>query len=702
MIKNLVILESPSKAKTIKKILGANYKIEACVGHVRDLPKSQLGVDVESDFEPKYITIRGKGDILANLRKLAKTAKKIYLATDPDREGEAISWHLMHALKLDEKTTERITFNEITKNAVKKSLKEARPIDMNLVDAQQARRVLDRVVGYRISPLLWKKVRKGLSAGRVQSVVLKLICEREEEIELFTPEEYWTLEAKLAKNGLVARYNASDNDKFELKTEADVQAVLKKVSKGDFTVREIKQGTRTRKPPAPFTTSTLQQEASRLFGYAPSRTMRIAQQLYEGVDVAGEGAVGLVTYIRTDSPRISDDAYADAVSHITEKYGKDYLPATRPQYKTRGRTQDAHEAIRPTSATRTPDSLKSSLSGEQYKLYKLVWERFIGSQMVAAVYDTLSVKLEAGDKKRPVIWRASGSLLTFNGYLAVYSKNEDAEKDVKIPPLKEGETIKLTEFLPSQHFTQPPPRFSEGSMVRTMEDLGIGRPGTYAQVMTTLLYRGYVTKENKVLYPTELGEIVNEIMTDYFEDIVDTEFTARMEDDLDRVELGEMEWKNILRFFYPSFTAKINAAEEQIGEIEVKDEVTDIPCENCGRFMVIKFGRFGKFLACPGFPDCRNAKPILEEAGVACPLCNGKVVIKKSKKGRTYYGCDAYPDCDFISWSLPTGESCPACKDGYLMIKGRKKRVVACSNAGSRGDSGFSCTFTKDAPEGEE
>ncbi|MCL2498982.1 MAG: type I DNA topoisomerase [Defluviitaleaceae bacterium] len=687
MIKNLVILESPSKAKTIKKILGPNYKIEACVGHVRDLPKSQLGVDVESDFEPKYITIRGKGDILANLRKLAKSAKKIYLATDPDREGEAISWHLMHALKLDEKNTERITFNEITKNAVKKSLKEARAIDMDLVDAQQARRVLDRVVGYRISPLLWKKVRKGLSAGRVQSVVLKLICEREEEIELFVPEEYWTLEAKMAKGSFIARYNASDNDKFELKTEADVQTILKKTGKHDFTVREVKQGTRTRKPPAPFTTSTLQQEASRLFSYAPSRTMRIAQQLYEGVDVAGEGAVGLVTYIRTDSPRISDDAYTDATDYIESKYGKTYLPSARPEYKSRGRTQDAHEAIRPTGAERTPDALKASLSGEQYKLYKLIWERFIGSQMAAAVYDTLTVKLEANK----TVWRASGSLLKFDGYLAVYSKNEDAEKDVKIPPLKEGETVKVTDFLPAQHFTQPSPRYSEGSMVRTMEDLGIGRPGTFAQTIMTLLARGYVIKENKALYPTELGEIVNEIMTDYFEDIVDTEFTARMEDDLDRVELGELGWKDILRFFYPSFAQKISAAEEQIGEIEVKDEETDTPCENCGRMMVIKFGRFGKFLACPGFPDCRNAKPILEEAGVACPLCDGKVVIKKSKKGRIYYGCDAYPDCEFISWNLPTGEKCPEC-GGYLMIKGRKKRVVACN----------ACKFTKDAPETED
>ena len=684
MIKNLVILESPSKAKTIKKILGPNYKIEACVGHIRDLPKSQLGVDLEHDYEPKYITIRGKGDILANLRKLAKSAKKIYLATDPDREGEAISWHLMHALKLDEKNTERITFNEITGNAVKKSLKEARPIDMDLVDAQQARRVLDRVVGYRISPLLWKKVRKGLSAGRVQSVVLKLICEREDEIELFDPVEYWTLEAKMAKGSFIARYNAADNDKFELKTEADVQEIIKRAGENDFTVKEVKQGTRTRKPPAPFTTSTLQQEASRLFSYAPSRTMRIAQQLYEGIDVAGEGAVGLVTYIRTDSPRISDDAYADATAYITEKHGEKYLPAARPEYKARGRAQEAHEAIRPTGASRTPESLKNSLTGEQFKLYKLIWERFIGSQMIAATYDTLSVKLTAGDTH----WRAGGSLLAFDGYLAVYSKNEDAEKDIKIPALTVGDTVKVAEMLPAQHFTQPPPRYSESSMVRTMEDLGIGRPGTFAQTMTTLLHRGYVTKESKVLFPTELGEIVNEIMTDYFSDIVDTEFTAHMEDELDRVELGEMEWKKIIRGFYPNLAEKIASAEEQIGEIEVKDEVTDIPCEHCQRLMVIKYGRFGKFLACPGFPECRNAKPLFEETGKPCPQCGGKVVIKKSKKGRVYYGCDNYPECEFISWNLPTGENCPECGQ-YLVIKGRKRRVIACS----------ACNFSKDAPE---
>ena len=689
MAKNLVILESPSKAKTIKKILGSNYKIEACVGHVRDLPKSQFGVDVDNDYEPKYITIRGKGDILATLRKEAKAAKKVYLATDPDREGEAISWHLLHALKLDEKDTERITFNEITKTAVKKALKEARPIDMNLVDAQQARRILDRIVGYRISPLLWKKVRKGTSAGRVQSVVLKLVCDREEEIEQFIPEEYWSLEVNLKckKGKLTARYTASDNGKKELKTESDAQAIIDSTQQVDFTVQDVKQSTRTKKPTAPFTTSTLQQEASKLFGYATSRTMRIAQQLYEGMDIAGEGTVGLISYIRTDSTRVSDDAYEDTKTLILDKYGQDYLPAERPVYKSKGRSQDAHEAIRPTSVERRPEAVKASLSTEQFKLYKLIWERFVGSQMTPAVYDTLSIKIQAAD----TVFRSSGSVLKFDGYLAVYSKNEDSETDIKIPLLTKGDKLTAASFEPGQHFTQPPPRFSEGSMVRTMEELGIGRPSTFAQTITTLMNRHYVTKENKVIYPTELGEIVNEIMSDYFQDIINADFTARMEDDLDRVEHGELEWKHIVRGFYPPLATQITNAEEQIGEIEVKDEETDIICEHCGRNMVIKFGRFGKFLACPGFPECRNAKPIFEDAGVACPLCQNKVVIKKSKKGRVYYGCEKSPECEFISWNLPTGENCPECGE-YLVEKGRKKKVIACS----------ACSYATEAPEKED
>jgi len=689
--KTLIILESPSKAKTVKKILGSNYNIEACVGHVRDLPKSSFGVDIENDYEPKYITIRGKGDILASLRKKVKTAKKVYLATDPDREGEAISWHLAHALKLDANNTERIVFNEITKTAVSKAIKEPRKIDMDLVDAQQARRVLDRMVGYRISPLLWKKVKKGLSAGRVQSVVLKLVCDREEEIDQFIPEEYWTLDIDLktsaAKGKLTARYSGN-NDIKELKSEDDITAVLEKIKGGTFVVADVKHGTRQKKPPAPFTTSTLQQEASKLFGFATSRTMRIAQQLYEGVDIKGEGTVGLVSYIRTDSPRISGEAYAEAKDLIISNYNDLYLPKERPEYKSKGRTQDAHEAIRPTSAARKPEEIKASLTPEQFKLYKLIWERFICSQMAPAVYDTLSIKIT----NNGVNFTASGSVLKFDGYLAVYSKNEDAEKDVTIPAVEPGDKLNVAETKPIQHFTQPPPRFSEGSMVRTMEELGIGRPGTFAQTITTLMYRGYVTKENKVLYPTELGEIVNEIMEEHFDSVIDVDFTARMENALDNVEHGEEEWKNIVREFYPSFEEKIKDAEEKIGDIEIKDEESDIDCELCGRRMVIKFGRFGKFLACPGFPECRNAKAIFEEAGVHCPLCEeGKVVIKKSKKGRKYFGCDKSPECEFISWNLPTGDKCPECGE-FLVEKGRKKRLIACS----------SCSYAIEAPDATE
>ena len=690
---NLVILESPAKAKTIRKILGKTYVIEACVGHVRDLPKSRFGVDVDNDYEPKYITIRGKGEILADLRKKAKKAEKIYLATDPDREGEAISWHLKHALKLDDKNTERITFNEITKNAVTKSIKEARAIDMNLVDAQQARRVLDRVVGYRISPLLWRKVKKGTSAGRVQSVVLKLVCDREEEIELFVPEEYWTLEVNLSgekKGKITARYNAGDNNKHELKTEDDVKALTKILNKAKYTVTEVKQGTRQKKPSAPFTTSTLQQEAGKLFGYATYRTMRIAQQLYEGVDIEGEGTIGLISYTRTDSARISDEAYSEAVEQIKEKFGDKYLPAERPVYKTRGRAQDAHEAIRPTNAARNPADVKDSLTGEQYKLYKLIWERFIASQMTPAIFDTLAVKITAVSGKKDVVLRTSGSVLKFDGYLAVYHKNEDKEKDVTIPTIEVGDVLKLNEVLPAQHFTQPPPHFSEGTLVRTMEELGIGRPSTFAQTITTLISRGYITKENRVLYTTDLGEIINEIMNDYFDNIVDADFTARMEHELDRVELGEVEWKDIVRDFYPPLDEKIQNAEEKIGHIEIKDEETDIDCEHCGRKLVIKLGRFGKFMACPGFPDCRNTKPFLEEVGVTCPKCDGQVVIRKSKKGRTYFGCNKYPDCDFISWSIPIEDKCPDCGE-HMVRKGRKKPVAACS----------SCRFSRELTEAE-
>jgi len=689
MAKNLVIVESPAKAKTLKKFLGSSYKIEASVGHVRDLPKSELGVNVDNDFEPKYITIRGKGEILQKLRKEVKSADKVYLATDPDREGEAISWHLMHALKLDGKNASRITFNEITKNAVKKSIKEARSIDMHLVDAQQARRILDRVVGYKISPLLWRKVKKGLSAGRVQSVALKMICDREEEISVFVPVEYWTLDVNLThgKKKFVAHYNANDNGKEELKCKEDVDAVLKKVKDATFTVKEVKRGTRTRKPPTPFTTSTMQQEASRLLNYATSKVMSVAQQLYEGVDIKGEGTVGLVTYIRTDSMRIADEAFETAKEYIIINHGEEYAVSEKPQYKSKGRSQDAHEAIRPTDVSRTPDKLQASLSKEQYRLYKLIWERFVASQMTPAIYDTLSIKISASKIKstksakagNEVIFRANGSVLRFDGYLTVYRKNEGVDNDINIPSLTEGDIIALLDFDPKQHFTQPPPRYSEASLVKTMEELGIGRPSTYAATIGNILYRNYVTKESKVFYPTELGEIINEIMENNFADIVNVGFTANMEESLDKVETGEVEWKDILRTFYPDFDAHIQEAEENIGTIEWQDEVTDTLCNQCGRNMVVKMGRYGRFLACPGFPDCRNTLPLYENAGVSCPICGAEIQLRKTKKGRQYYCCEKNPDCEFMSWERPSEKKCPRC-DKYMTVKGRKTKHAVCSD----------------------
>ncbi|MDR1558137.1 MAG: type I DNA topoisomerase [Clostridiales bacterium] len=688
MAKNLVIVESPAKAKTLKKFLGSAYKIEASVGHVRDLPKSELGINVENDFEPKYITIRGKGEVLSKLRKEVKNADKIYLATDPDREGEAISWHLMHALKLDNKRAMRITFNEITKTAVRKSIKEARDIDMNLVDAQQARRGLDRIVGYKISPLLWKKVKRGLSAGRVQSVALKMICDRDDEIENFTPEEYWTLEVTLGseKGQLIAKYNSGDNNKQELRTGEDADKVVNETAGVPWIVREVKNSSRVKKPSPPFTTSTLQQEASKILGYATSKTMMIAQQLYEGVDIKGAGTLGLVTYIRTDSVRVADEAYESAKNTILAMFGEPYAAAERPRYKTRGRAQDAHEAIRPSYVERLPDSLKDSLSKEQYKLYKLIWERFIASQMASAEYAVISVKIGAG----AYVFRASGSLLKFKGYLAVYDKGEgDKEADVKMPELTPDQALTLISPKPERHFTQPPPRYSEASLVKTMEELGIGRPSTYASTISNIVQRRYVIKENKVFYSTDLGEIVNSIMAQNFENIVDIEFTAKMEESLDRVEDGDLEWKEILRGFYKQLSEKITQAEERIGEIEVEDEETDIKCEHCGRNMVIKFGRFGKFLACPGFPECRNTKPFFEDAGVSCPVCGGRVQIKKTRKGRKYYGCEHNPECGFMTWNRPTGETCPEC-GGYLVEKGTKNRKIVCSNV--------QCGYTKELP----
>ena len=691
--KYLVIVESPAKAATIGKFLGNNYKIEASMGHVRDMPKSQMGIDFEHDFEPKYITIRGKGELLGKLRKDAKAADKVYLATDPDREGEAISWHLLHALNLgEEKPISRITFNEITKTAVKKSITEARDIDMDLVDAQQARRVLDRVVGYTISDLLWKKVKKGLSGGRVQSVALRLICDREGEIREFIPEEYWTLGAKLKDadgKGFEAKFYGKGETKTELANEAETNEVLDGLKSKDFAVTDVKTGSRQKKPVAPFTTSTMQQEASKHLNMATQKTMMIAQQLYEGVNVKGEGTVGLVSYIRTDSFRISDEAYEAAVAFIKETYGDAFVNPERIVYKSKGKTQDAHEAIRPTNVSRTPESIKDSLSKDQYRLYKLIWERFVASQMSPAVYDTLSVKLSAGD----YTFRASGSRLRFSGFLEAYSKGEEEDEKV-IPKLTQGDILQAEQLLPEQHFTQPPARYTDASLIKTLEEIGVGRPSTYAPTLTTIQARHYVTKEAKNLFPTELGEMVDEIMKTYFPDIVDIDFTANMEKRLDDVEMGKEEWKQIIRDFYPDFKKSVENAAEKLEKIEIKDEETDIVCEKCGRNMVIKYGRYGKFLACPGFPECQNAKPYFEEAGVNCPECGGKVLIKKTKRGRIYYGCEHNGDgCDFMSWNKPTGEKCPEC-GAFLEEKGRKNPKIVCSNE--------KCGYMKEKPAEEE
>jgi len=650
------------------------------MGHVRDLPKSELGIFVEDDFEPKYITIRGKGELLAKLRKEAKAAKMVYLATDPDREGEAISWHLIHALKVDPEKTARITFNEITETAVKESIKNARTLDMDLIDAQQARRTLDRVVGYKISPLLWKKVKKGLSAGRVQSVALKIICDREEEIENFTPEEYWSIEgvmANKARKQFEARYHGKSDKKVKLTSKTDTDKVLKDIAGADFIVKEAKKSQRTRKPQMSFTTSTLQQEAAKELNFAARKTMMIAQQLYEGVEVAGHGTLGLVTYIRTDSTRISDEAFTTGKAYILEHFGADYAVKTKPEPKTTRRTQDAHEAIRPSYVHITPEAAKASLSNDQFKLYRLIWRRFMASLMMPAVFDTVAAKISAGSH----IFNANGSVLKCEAYKKRYMSAEGKEEDTKaLPELIEGEVLKAVSITPNQHFTQPPPRYSEATLVKALEENGVGRPSTYAPTIATLTTRGYVSKEQKNLHPTELGDVVNTIMAENFEQIVDIDFTAKMEETLDAVELGEVAWKDILREFYYPFAKKVEEAEEAIAEIEIRDEETDVECENCGRFMVIKFGRYGRFLACPGFPDCRNAKPLFEDAGVDCPTCKkARVMIKKSKKGRIYYGCENNPECEFISWNKPTGNPCPKC--GLPLIeKGTKNKKICCTN----------------------
>ena len=692
MAKYLVIVESPAKVKTIKKFLGKNYEVVASNGHVRDLPKSQMGIDVEHDYEPKYITIRGKGDILAKLRKEVKKADKVYLATDPDREGEAISWHLSQALKLDGKNVRRISFNEITQNAVKASLKQPRDIDMNLVNAQQTRRILDRIVGYKISPLLWAKVKRGLSAGRVQSVALRIICDREDEINAFIPEEYWTLDAKLKADGerkpLTAKFHGDENGKLAITCREKADRIMDEIRGERFEVLEVKKGERVKKAPLPFTTSTLQQEASKTLNFPISKTMRIAQQLYEGVDVKGQGTVGLITYLRTDSVRISDEADADARAYIAQNYGEEFVATQTVTQKGGAKIQDAHEAIRPSDIARTPAVVKESLSRDQFRLYQLIWKRFAASRMASAIYETTNVKIGAGKYRFGV----AASKVSFEGFMSVYT-SEDDEKDtnnVLLKGIDEDTKLTLDTFDEKQHFTQPPAHYTEASLVKTLEELGIGRPSTYSPTITTLLGRRYIVKEAKNLYVTELGEVVNQIMKESFPSIVDEHFTANMESLLDSIGEGAVNWKTVVRNFYPDLEAAVEVAEKELQKVKIEDEVPDVVCDQCGRNMVVKYGPHGKFLACPGFPECRNTKPYLEKIGVPCPKCGKDVVLRKTKKGRKYFGCENNPECDFMSWSRPVAEKCPKC-GGYMVVKGNK---IACADAG--------CGYTRDRKADED
>lgn len=676
MAKYLVIVESPAKVKTIKKFLGNNYEVAASNGHVRDLPKSTLGIDVEHDYEPKYITIRGKGDILANLRKLVKKADKVYLATDPDREGEAISWHLANALKLEDKDINRISFNEITKNAVKASIKEPRKIDMNLVNAQQSRRMLDRMVGYKISPLLWAKIKRGLSAGRVQSVALRIICDREEEINAFIPEEYWTIDAILNIEGMkkpvTARLTSDSNGKVTIGSEEDVNRIMKDLEGCDFAVDDIKNSERVKKAPLPFTTSTLQQEAAKTLNFSTQKTMRIAQQLYEGVDIKGQGTVGIITYLRTDSTRVSEEADLAAREFIRDNYGETYYLAPDGKKNSGKKIQDAHEAIRPTNINSLPSEIKESLSRDQFRLYSLIWKRFVASRMANAVYETINVRLKAGDYR----FSMSASKVKFEGYMLVYMSDEDQKSDnITLGAVSEDSVIKLQEYDKKQHFTQPPAHFTEASLVKALEEQGIGRPSTYAPTIGTIIARHYVIKEQKNLFVTELGEAVNSVMKKSFPSIVDVSFTANMEMLLDKVEDGSVKWKTVIENFYPDLDEAVKKAEKDLESIKIEDEKTDIICENCGRNMVIKYGPHGKFLACPGFPECHNTKPYLEKAGVKCPKCGGEVVILRTKKGRRYYGCDNQ-ECDFMSWNRPSEKKCPEC-GSYMVEKGNK---LVCSD----------------------
>ena len=666
MGQKLVIVESPAKAKTIEKYLGKNYVVEASMGHVRDLPKSQLGVDIENEYNPKYITIRGKGELLSKLRKLAKKSDKKYLATDPDREGEAISWHLANVLKIDENENCRIEFNEITKDAVKNSIKHPRKINCNLVDAQQARRVLDRLVGYEISPLLWRNVKWGLSAGRVQSAALKLICDREEEIKKFNPEEYWTVDVKLkkGKKSFPVKLTTKNKKKIEIKNKEQADQIIDELKENEYIVSKIKKGTKNKNPLAPFTTSTLQQEASKKLNFMTKKTMSVAQQLYEGVEVKKFGTVGLITYMRTDSVRISKEAQEKALNFIDETYGKEYVPEEPRVYKGKKNIQDAHEAIRPTYVEITPEIAKANLSNDQYKLYALIWKRFIASQMATCILNTNSLEIKNGD----YTLRASGSTIKFDGFMKVYEYiSGEEEESVLLPELEENEVLKEESIEGKQHFTQPPARYSEAAFVKLLEEKGIGRPSTYVPTISTLISRKYVDREKKILIPTELGFIVNDILSNYFKQIVDTDFTAEMEVKLDNVEAGKESWTHIVDEFFTPLKEDIEKAEKEISKVIIEDKVSDVPCDKCGRLMVIKHGRFGDFLACPGYPECQNTKPIVEEVDANCPLCGGKILVKRSKKGNRFYGCSNYPECNFVSWYEPTNEKCPEC--GSYMVK---------------------------------
>lgn len=681
MAKYLVIVESPAKVKTIKKFLGSNYEVAASNGHVRDFPKSSLGIDVEHDYEPKYITIRGKGEVLANLRKLVKKADKVYLATDPDREGEAISWHLYYALKLENKKTYRITFNEITKTAVKESLQHAREIDMDLVDAQQARRCLDRMIGYRISPLLWAKIKRGLSAGRVQSVALRIICDREKEIDAFIPEEYWTLNASFAVQGekkpLVAKYYGTGNGKTTISNKEELDKIKESLKGADYRITEIKKGERTKKAPLPFTTSTLQQEASKVLNFSPQKTMRLAQQLYEGVEVKGEGTIGLITYLRTDSTRVSEEAEKMAKEYIEDRYGAEYA-GEGTERKPGQKIQDAHEAIRPTAISRIPLDIKDQLPRDLFRLYQLIWKRFTASRMQAAKYETVSVKIGAGEQ----IFTVASSKLLFDGFMSVYTQEDEEQEENNLLAGSLSKDTKLTfeEFEEKQHFTQPPAHYTEASLVRELEELGIGRPSTYAPTITTIMARHYVVKENKNLFVTELGEVVNNMMQEAFPAIVDVNFTANLETLLDGVGEGKVNWKTVVSNFYPDLDEAVKKAEQDLAKVQIADEESDEVCEHCGRKMVIKYGPHGKFLACPGFPECRNTKPYFEKIGVACPKCGKDIVIKKTKKGRKYYGCIGNPDCDFMVWQKPSAEKCPKC--GSMMLQKGNKLVCVNEECG--------------------